>query len=113
VPLAFGSDFPVEIVDPLWGIHAALTRQDADGKPEGGWRPDQRLSLDETLRGFTAGSAFAGLAEDRLGVLKPGMRADLTLFDPDLFEEPPARVLSTKVRKTIIDGAVVFDADGP
>jgi len=113
VPLAFGSDFPVEIVDPLWGIHAALTRQDADGKPEGGWRPDQRLSLDETLRGFTAGSAFAGFAEDRLGVLKPGMRADLTLFDRDLFEEPPARVLSTKVRKTIIDGAVVFDADGP
>jgi len=113
VPLAFGSDFPVEIANPLWGVYAALTRQDADGQPEGGWRPDQRLSLDETLRGFTAGSAFAGFAEDRLGVLKPGMRADLTIFDRDLFDEPPARVLSAKVRKTIIDGAVVFDADAP
>jgi len=113
VPLAFGSDFPVEIANPLWEIYAALTRQDADGKPEGGWHPDQRLSLDETLRAFTAGSAFAGFAEDRLGVLKPGLRADLTIFDRDLFEEPPARVLSAKVRKTIIDGAVVFDADAP
>ena len=113
VPLAFGSDFPVEIANPLWGVYAALTRQDADGEPEGGWRPDQRLSLDETLRAFTAGPAFAGFAEDRLGVLKPGMRADLTIFDHDLFDEPPARVLSAKVRKTIIDGAVVFDADAP
>lgn len=114
VRMAFGSDFPVEVANPLWEIYAALTRQDADGKPEGGgWHPDQRLSLDETLRGFTAGSAFAGFAEDRLGVLKPGMRADMTLFDRDLFAEPPARVLSAKVRKTIIDGAVVFDADAP
>lgn len=110
VPLAFGSDFPVEVADPLWGIHAALTRQDAEGKPEGGWHPDQRLSLEETLRAFTAGSAFAGFAENQVGVLKPGMRADLTLFDRDLFNEPPARVLSAQVRKTIIDGAVVFDA---
>ena len=113
VPLAFGSDFPVEIANPLWGVYAALTRQDADGEPEGGWRPEQRLSLDEALRGFTAGSAFAGFDEDRLGVLKPGMRADLTIFDRDLFDEPPARVLPAKVRKTIIDGAVVFDADAP
>ena len=67
VPLAFGSDFPVEIVNPFWGIYAALTRQDAKGKPAGGWHPDQRLTLDETLRAFTAGSAYAAFAEDRLG----------------------------------------------
>ena len=61
VPLAFGSDFPVEIVNPFWGIYAAITRQDAEGKPPGGWHPDQRLSLEETLRGFTAGCGVRSL----------------------------------------------------
>src|SRR5262249_18557995 len=92
VPLAFGSDFPVEGGDPLGGLYAALTRQDAEGRPEGGWHPDQRMTLDETLRAFTAGAAFAAFAEGRLGALKPGMRADITIFDRDLFREPAPRV---------------------
>ena len=74
VRLAFGSDFPVEVVSPFWGLYAAVTRQDAEGRPKGGWHPGQRLSLDESLRAFTAGAAFAGFAEDRVGVLKPGLR---------------------------------------
>ena len=86
VTLAFGSDFPVEIVNPFWGIYAGVTRQDAEGKPTGGWHPEQRLTLEETLRGFTAGAAFAAFAEDALGILKPGLRADLTIVDRDLFE---------------------------
>ena len=85
VPLAFGSDFPVEVVNPFYGIYAALTREDEDGHPPGGWHSDQKMSLDETLRAFTAGSAFAAFAEDQLGVLKPGLRADLTVIDRDLF----------------------------
>ena len=68
VPLAFGSDFPVEIVNPFWGIYAAITRQDAEGQPAGGWHPEQKLSLEETLRGYTAGAAYAAFAEDRLGI---------------------------------------------
>ena len=82
VPVAFGSDFPVEIVSPFWGF-AALTRQDAQGNPSGGWHPEHLLTIEETLRGFTAGSAYAAFAEERLGTLAPGFRADLTLIDRD------------------------------
>jgi predicted amidohydrolase YtcJ len=113
VPLAFGSDFPVEVVNPCWGLYAAITRQDAEGRPKGGWRPDQRLTLEEALRAFTAGAAYAAFVEDRRGVLRPGMRADITIFDRDLFHEPPARVLSSRVTNTIIDGSVEFDARRP
>ena len=61
VTLAHGSDFPVEIVNPFWGIYAGVTRQDAAGKPTGGWHPEQRLTLEETLRGFTAGGSLCGI----------------------------------------------------
>ena len=110
VTLAHGSDFPVEIVNPFWGIYAGVTRQDAAGKPSGGWRAEQRLSLEETLRGFTAGAAFAAFAEDRAGILKTGMRADLTIVDRDLFIAQPKDLLGTQVLMTIVDGAPVYDA---
>ena len=75
VPLAFGSDFPVEIVNPFYGIYAALTRQDADRLPAQWLAPHcSRSTLDEALRAFTAGSAHAAFEEDRVGVLKVGMR---------------------------------------
>ncbi len=67
------------------------------GNPPGGWHPEQRLSLEETLRGFTAGAAYAAFAEDRLGVLKPGFRADLTIVDRDLFQVKPKELLATRV----------------
>jgi len=108
VPLAFGSDFPVEIVNPFWGIYAGITRQDAKGQPSGGWHPDQILTLEETLRGFTAGAAYAAFAEERLGILKPGFRADLTVVDRDLFEVKPKELLASKVVGTIVDGKFVF-----
>jgi predicted amidohydrolase YtcJ len=109
VKLAHGSDFPVEIVNPFWGIYAGITRQDAAGKPSGGWHPEQKLSLEETLRGFTSGAAYAAFAENRLGVLKAGYRADLTLIDRDLFVSDPRSVLSSRVISTVIEGAVVFE----
>lgn len=109
VPLAFGSDFPVEIVNPFWGIYAAITRQDEKGEPSGGWHPDQKMSLEETLKAFTAGSAFAAFAEDRLGILKEGMRTDLTVVDRDLFKSTPAEVLKAKVVMTIVDGEIVHE----
>jgi predicted amidohydrolase YtcJ len=108
VTLAHGSDFPVEIVNPFWGIYAGITRQEADGKPKGGWHPEQKLSLEETIRGFTSGAAYAGCAEDRLGVLKPGYRADLTIVDRDLFQVDPEGVLSCHVIMTVVDGTVAF-----
>jgi len=112
VVLAHGSDFPVEIVNPLWGIYAGVTRQDAQGTPPGGWQPEQKLSVEETIRGFTAGAAYAAFAEDRLGILAPGRRADLTIFDRDLFLARPANLLSARVVATILDGAVVHDRAG-
>jgi predicted amidohydrolase YtcJ len=109
VTLAHGSDFPVEIVNPLWGIYAGVTRQDAQGTPPDGWHPEQKLSLDETLRGFTAGAAYAAFAEKRLGTLAPGWRADLTIFNRDLFLARPAEILSAQVVATVLDGAIVYD----
>jgi predicted amidohydrolase YtcJ len=113
VPLACGSDFPVEIVNPFWGIYASITRQDPQGKPEGGWHTDQVLTLEEALRGFTAGAAYAAFAEDRLGTLKPGFRADVTVVDRDLFEVKPKELLATRVLGTIVDGKVAFERDRP
>lgn len=109
VPLAFGSDFPVEVVNPFYGIYAALTRQDEAGKPEGGWHPDQRLTLEETLRAFTVGSAHAQFADSQLGALRPGMKADLTVIDRDLFAVSPVEVLRSKVVMTIVEGKVVAE----
>ena len=107
VPLAFGSDFPVEVVDPLWGLYSAVTRQDGEGKPAGGWHPEQKLTMEETLRAFTSGSAFASFSEERLGQIKLGMRADLTVFDRDLLAIPASEILAAKVTDTVVDGEVV------
>jgi predicted amidohydrolase YtcJ len=109
VALAYGSDFPVEIVNPFWGIYAGITRQDPQGKPTGGWHPDQVLTLDETLRGFTAGAAYAAFAEDRVGILRPGFRADITIVDRDLFEVKPKDLLAAQVLATIVDARVAFE----
>lgn len=112
VPMAFGSDFPVEVVNPFYGFYAALTRQDEKGEPSGGWHPDQRLTLEETLHGFTAGAAYAAFAEDRIGALKPGLRADLTIVDRDLFKSSPLEILKTEVLMTVVDGEIVYEARG-
>ncbi len=113
VRLAFGSDFPVEVVSPFWGLYAALTRQDAQGRPPGGWHAEQRFSLEEALRAHTAGSAYAAFAEDRLGTLKPGMRADVTVVDRDLFRVTPKQLLASRVVMTIVEGGVAFEPASP
>jgi predicted amidohydrolase YtcJ len=109
VPLAFGSDAPVEVVSPFYGLYAAVTRQDDRGSPAGGWHPDQKLTLDETLRAHTAGAAYAAFDDDRLGVLKTGMRADVTVVDRDLFRVDPRDLLNTEVVMTIVEGAVEYE----
>lgn len=99
--------------NPFWGIYAAITRQDAKGRPTGGWHPEHRLSLEEALRGHTAGSAYAAFAEDRVGILKPGFRADVTVVDRDLFRVTPKELLATRVVLTIVEGQVAFELPRP
>ena len=106
--LAFGSDFPVEPPNPLLGLYAGITRQDLDGEPPGGWLPDQKLSFDETLHAFTAGSAYASFDENRLGVLSPGMQCDVSVFDRMLAEVPTREFTEAKSLATAIAGEVVY-----
>jgi len=107
--LVAGSDFPVEQVSPLLGIYAAVTRQDADGHPEGGWYPDQRLTLEEAIRSFTAEAAYASFSEARRGRLTPGYLADVTVFDRPL--APDRSLLSTAVELTLVGGRAVYSSD--
>ncbi len=103
--LAFGSDSPVETLDPLVGIHAAVTRRRADGTPGPlGWRSEQRLTVDQAVRGFTEGPAYAVSMENRLGRLQPGFLADLTIVDRDLYEIDPMEILQTRVLATLTGG---------
>jgi predicted amidohydrolase YtcJ len=108
VHLAFGSDFPVELSDPRLGLYAAVTRADLDGRPPGGWLPDQRLTVDEALRAFTVQAAYAAFEEEWRGELRPGQVADLTIFDGPL--DTPEHIVQRKVLMTIVAGRVVYDA---
>ncbi|MBZ0290358.1 MAG: amidohydrolase [Anaerolineae bacterium] len=105
VVLAFGSDSPVDTFDPFKGIHAAVTRQRADGSPAPeGWYPASRLTFDEALRGYTLGPAYTAGMEDRLGKLAPGFLADLVVLDRDPYAIQPAELLDVKVLATMVDG---------
>ncbi len=108
VHLAFGSDFPVELSDPRLGLFAAVTRTDLQGRPPGGWLPDQRLIVDEALHAFTVQAAYAAFEEEWRGELRPGQVADLTVFDGPL--DTPEHIMQRKVLLTVVGGRVVFDA---
>ena len=108
VPLAFGSDFPVEHVNPMLGIYAAVTRQDLAGQPPGGWFPDQRVNRVQALAGFTRGAAYASFMENEVGVLKAGYRADFVLLDADIMTVAPRRIADIKPISTWVDGKVVY-----
>ena len=108
--LAFGSDWSVAPMDPILGIYAAVTRRSADGKNPGGWVPEQKISVEEALRAYTSGSAYAVVAEGRRGQLKPGYLADLVLLDRDLTRIPPEEIAQVKVVTTVMGGRVVFSA---
>ncbi|MFW2350503.1 amidohydrolase [Qipengyuania sp.] len=109
--LAFGSDAPVESPDPFAGLAAATTRMDASGEPFGGWRPQDRVTREQALAGFTSDAAYAGFAEGRFGRLLPGERADFVLVDRDPMLATPSELRATKVLETWVGGRKVYDAD--
>ena len=109
-----GSDFPVEGANPLWGLHAAVTRLDPSGQsPHGpeGWFPQERLSREEALRGFSEWACFGAHQEQRGGRIAPGRWADLTVLGEDPLVCPPGRLRGVEARWTVVAGRVVYAAD--
>jgi hypothetical protein len=108
--LAFGSDWTVAPLSPLKGLKAAVTRQTLDGKHPDGWLPEQKLTLDEALRAYTVGSAYAEFADKAKGTITPGKLADLVMLDRDLYRIDPTEIDKALVVLTIMDGKVVWEA---
>lgn len=106
--VCFGSDWPVAPFAPITGIAAAVLRQTIDGANPGGWMPEQRITVEQSLVAYTAQSAYAGFQEDRLGYIKPGYLADLVVIDKDLLRIDPQQITSAKVLRTIVDGKERF-----
>lgn len=107
--LAFGSDWTVAPLNPMEGLKAAVTRQTLDGKHPSGWVPEQKISLEEAIRAFTMGSAYAEFQDHVKGSLTPGKLADLVLLDCDIFKIDPATIDKVKVTMTVVDGKVVWE----
>lgn len=110
VPLAFGSDFPVESPNPFHGLAAAISREDAQGQPPGGWLPEQRVTLVQAFDAFTRGAAYAGFAEGQIGSLEPGRQADFIFIDRDIFNNLGQReIRETRVLETYVGGRKVWE----
>jgi predicted amidohydrolase YtcJ len=105
-----GSDFPVESINPMKGIYAAITRQHEDGTPAGGYQPEECMTREEALRGFTIWAAKVAFQENRQGSIEPGKRADMVVLDRNIMKVLPLEILKTKVEMTILDGEVVFES---
>ena len=103
-----GSDAPVEIPNPLLGIHAAVTRQDTSGWPAEGWQANERMTIDQALASITSWAAYSMFAESYLGKIKPGYMADFTVLSQDLSTIDPAQIPSVNVHFTIVNGKVVY-----
>ena len=108
IRLQFGSDAPVEPIAPILGLYGAVLRQDKNRQPPGGWRPDQKLTLEESLAGYFETAAWTAGKEERLGSLAPGNWADLTVFEKDLSAVPAEEWPGVAVEMTVIDGEVVY-----
>lgn len=107
--LALGSDWTVALLDPLWGLYGAATRRTLDDRNPGGWFPEQRITVDETLRAYTSSVAYAGFQDEWLGTLRSGMLADVVLLDYDPFRVAPEQLARGRVRVTVVNGRVVYE----
>jgi predicted amidohydrolase YtcJ len=110
-PLVFGSDAPVEPINPIQGVHAAVTRQDAAGQPPNGWRPQERVSRHTALHAYTQGAAFAAFQEDTVGSITPGKHADFVVLSHDLLRVPATDLLDTEVVATYLGGRPTHATD--
>lgn len=107
--LVFGSDWPACIsIDPMRGIHNAVNRRTTDGRPPEGWVPEQRVTIEETLRAYTEMGAFSSFEEGVKGRIAPGMLADLVVLSQDLFSIKPIKIHETRVRLTVFDGKIIY-----
>ncbi len=111
VPVIFSSDCPVCDPAPLGGIHAAATRRRPDGTPEEGWYPDQRVSVQDAVRAYTATPARVHRADRKLGSITPGKLADMVVLNGNIYTEDPMRIHGSRVDLTLFDGRIVFEAD--
>ncbi len=107
--LAFGTDWTVAPLEPMISIKAAVTRQTLDGKHPDGWVPEQKITVEEAVRAYTVGSAYAEFAENKKGTLTPGKLADIVMLDRDIFSINPAEIDTVNVALTIMDGRVVYE----
>jgi predicted amidohydrolase YtcJ len=106
--VAFGTDYPVELINPLEGLYAAVTRKNRAGEPGDGWFPDQKLSMEKAIELYTLGSAYAEFMEDRKGMIKEGYLGDVVIFNNDLMTIPYDQIMSSMVDYTIIGGKVAY-----
>ena len=109
VRVPFGTDWPVEPINPYLGLYAAVTRQSPDGDPPGGWWPQERLSMADAIRYYTAEGAYATFEEKEKGLIAPGMLADLVVHDRDLLTVNPEEILRTQADLTIFNGQVIYE----
>jgi predicted amidohydrolase YtcJ len=110
VMLAFGSDYQVEPLNPMEGLYAAVTRKDRLGEQGEGWFPEQKLTMEEAIKYYTLGSAYAQFMDDRKGIIKPGYLADIVIVDRNLLTIPEDQIMKTKVDYTIVGGKVVYSS---
>ena len=110
VRLALGTDWYVAPLDPMLTVHAAVTRATLDGKHPEGWFPAQKLTVEEAVRAYTVGSAYAEFQEHDKGTLAPGMLADFVVWSQDIFTIDPEAIRDTKAQVTVVDGRVVYEA---
>jgi predicted amidohydrolase YtcJ len=108
--LAFGTDWTVAPLDPMLSIYAAVTRRTLDGKHPDGWIPEQKISVEEAVRAYTVGSAFAEFQEKEKGTITTGKLADLVVLSRDIFKIDPKEIDKTKVVMTLMDGRVVYES---
>jgi predicted amidohydrolase YtcJ len=106
--LAFGTDYPVEVVSPFRGLYACVTRQLPDGTPPGGWQPQEKISLEDCIRAYTSGAAYAEFEEGKKGELKVGEYADFLILSNDLTKVPPSDYVKTEVLRTVVGGRTVY-----
>lgn len=108
IHLTLNSDFPGETLNPFYGMYAAETRQTPDGKPEGGWYPEQCLTREEVLKAYTVEAAFSGFEEDIKGKILPGMLADFIVLSDDILTIPSSKLLTLRVEQTYLGGRLVY-----